>query len=59
MRVGERLSPVRQAERGQEPTALDDRDGAAIRRDTADAYLSRQYHQINVRGTRLPCVSGT
>ena len=59
MRVGERLNPVRQAERGQEPTAFDDRDGAAIRRDTADAHLSRQYHQINVRGRRLRCVSGT
>ena len=59
MRVGERLTLVRQAERGQEPNAFDDRDGAAIRRDTAGALLSRQYNQINVRGRRLPCVSGT
>ncbi len=41
MCVGERLTLVRQAERGQEPNAFDDRDGAAIRRDTADAHLSR------------------
>ncbi len=59
IRVGERLTLVRQAERGQEPNAFDDRDDAAIRRDTADAHLSPQYHQINVRGRRLRCVSGT
>ena len=59
MCVGERLTLVRQAERGQEPNAFDDRDRAGIGPDPADALLSRQYHQINVRGTRLPCVSGT
>jgi len=33
---------------GQEPNAFDDRDRVVSRRDTADAHLSHQYHQINV-----------
>ncbi|WP_240623738.1 MBL fold metallo-hydrolase [Citromicrobium bathyomarinum] len=46
-------------ERRQKPNAFEDRDRAGIGRDPAGAHLSRQYRQINVRGRRLPCVSGT
>ena len=35
IRVGERLTLVRQAERGQEPNAFDDRDRVVSRRDDA------------------------
>ena len=41
IRVGERLTLVRQAERGQEPNAFDDRDDAASKRDHPGALQSR------------------
>ena len=41
IRVGERLTLVRQAERGQEPNAFDDRDDAASKSDHPGALQSR------------------
>ena len=41
IRVGERFTLVRQAERGQEPNAFDDRDDAASKRDHPCALQSR------------------
>ena len=41
IRVGERFTLVRQAERGQEPNAFDDHDDAASKPDHPGALQSR------------------